>query len=49
MSGFLGGQIVMTVFFSKIGLKSIKEYLLDFIKSIFSQVEENRKKLKLKF
>ncbi len=33
MSGFLGGQIVMTVFFSKIGLNSIKEYLLDFIKS----------------
>ena len=49
MSRFLRGQIVMTVFFTKIGLNSIKEYLLDFIKSIFAQEEENRKKLKLKF
>ena len=33
MSGFLGGQIAMTVIFSRTGLNSIKEYILDFIKS----------------
>ena len=42
MSGFLRGQIVMTVFLSKIGLNSIKEYLLDFIKS------NTKKKKKIK-
>ena len=41
MSGFLGGQIVMTVFFSKIGLNSIKEYLLDFIKSNPTKKKKN--------
>jgi hypothetical protein len=46
MSGFLGGQIAMTVLFSKSGLNVIKEYLLDYIKSNPPKNKnENNKKL----